>query len=150
MNRLAQPARGESLCESCRRPWFGSVAYCPYCGRKPSFTAISQQPAEQMLAMPAQPAVEWDSPAPSQPDRTASTFLFKTVVAGVSALLLLWVAIELPATRANQKASPQLAVSTSGIAAPVPPRTETVAPPQPSRSPLCSAASEAAGLCKSP
>jgi hypothetical protein len=23
-----------AMCDACRRPWFGSVAYCPYCGLK--------------------------------------------------------------------------------------------------------------------
>jgi len=31
---LAQTPPGESLCEFCNRPWFGQVAYCPYCGRQ--------------------------------------------------------------------------------------------------------------------
>lgn len=45
MNQLPQSARGEILCRSCGRQWFGSVAYCPYCGRKPSFT--TQQPDDR-------------------------------------------------------------------------------------------------------
>ena len=64
MDKLAQSARGESQCEFCGRPWFGLVAYCPYCGRKPSFTTINQEPddrpqsdeasaVDQNLRMPA-------------------------------------------------------------------------------------------------
>jgi hypothetical protein len=44
MNELARSAGGQSLCESCGRLWFGSVAYCPYCGRKPKFRTIRQEP----------------------------------------------------------------------------------------------------------
>lgn len=35
MNELAQPAREGIECGFCRRPLFGLVAYCPYCGCKP-------------------------------------------------------------------------------------------------------------------
>jgi hypothetical protein len=42
-NKLAQAAQGERLCGSCGQPWFGSVAYCPYCG-KPSFAPANRQP----------------------------------------------------------------------------------------------------------
>jgi len=98
--------------------------------------------------MPAGEPVEWDRPTPSQLNRTASTLLFKTVAAGVSALLLLWVVVNLPAPRTNEGAS--LQPSSSAAQAPsIPPRTETVAPPQSNRSSQCSAAHEAAGLCKS-
>ena len=41
-HKLDQPARRENRCGSCGRPWFGLVAYCPYCGREPGFTKISQ------------------------------------------------------------------------------------------------------------
>jgi hypothetical protein len=42
-NEWARSAQGESLCGSCSQPWFGSVAYCPYCG-KPSFASTNRQP----------------------------------------------------------------------------------------------------------
>jgi len=161
MTESAQPARGVSLCEFCRRPWFGLVAYCPYCGRKPScFTAISQEPddcpqIEEALA-------SGQRPTPSQLNKPALTLLFKTVVAGVSALLLFWMVVKLPAPRTNEAASPQLPISTSNIASPmrgpstsaaqvpsIPLRTDTAVPPQSNRRSLCSVANEAAGLCKS-
>lgn len=166
-NKLAQSARGESVCGFCRRPWFGLVAYCPYCGRKPSFTTINQEPDDRPQSDEAVPIsgkkspVERDRPTPSQLNKTALALLFKTVVAGVSALLLFWMVVKLPAPKTNEGASPQLPISTSGIASPrlgpstsaaqvpsIPRRTDTKVPPQSNRS-LCSVANEAAGLCKS-
>jgi hypothetical protein len=47
INNLAQSARGESVCGFCGRRWFGLVAYCPYCGRKPSFPTINQEPDDR-------------------------------------------------------------------------------------------------------
>lgn len=47
MHELARSAGGQSLCESCGRLWFGSVAYCPYCGRKPNFRTIRQEPGDR-------------------------------------------------------------------------------------------------------
>jgi len=248
-DNLAQPARVESRCEFCRRPWFGSVAYCPYCGRKPGFLTIIPEPDDRlpidepssagpaMLLTPAgkqhgQKAESADKetrktplegvpvlgalrpgeqkgpaqkgPAPPQSDRKASTLLFKTAIAGVGALLLFWILVKSPSTTTSEKSSPELPVSTSGTvsprqspptsaaavpsipprtdtaaappptsaaavpsipprtdtaapppptsAAPVPsiaPRTDSAAPPQTNRKSLCSAAHEAAGLCKS-
>ena len=105
---------------------------------------------------------ERNRPAPSQLNRTALTLLFKTVVAGIGALLLFWMVVKLTATKTNDGASPQLPISTSGIASPsqgpstsavqVPPiplRTDTAVPPQTNRRSLCSVANETAGLCKS-
>jgi hypothetical protein len=250
-NNLAQSARGESLCRFCGRQWFGSVAYCPYCGRKPGLTTQEPDVRPQIdealaggqgpLGMPAgelqwqdpksarkeprgtpwrvtgslprwlhavrqshvrdrsplrqmdpesvaplqgvpisgeTPPGKRDRPTPSQLNKTASTLLFTTVVAGVCGLLLLWMLVKLLAPKTNEGASPQLPVSSSGIASPrpgpstsaaqvpsIPPRTDTAVPaadpavrqqergaaqaaPQSNRS-LCSVASEAAGLCKS-
>jgi hypothetical protein len=198
MNKLAQSARGENLCEFCGRLWFGPVAYCPYCGHKSSFTTISQEPddrlqsgeasasgqitlgmrAGEMAKSPRKESRgtplqgvpvsgetlpgERNRPAPSQSNKTALTLLFKTVVAGVSALLLLWMVVKLPGSKTNEGASPQLPISTSGIASPrwgpstntaqvpsVPLRTDTAVPPQSNRRSLCSVANETAGLCKS-
>jgi hypothetical protein len=56
MNQLAQPARAETLCEFCGRPWFGLVAYCPYCGRKASFTMISPEPDDRLQMDEALPS----------------------------------------------------------------------------------------------
>ena len=102
-----------------------------------------------------------DKAAASKSNTRASTLLYKTAVAGVSALLLVWMGLKLLAPKTNEGASAQVPISASGIApatraastsAPqVPPssvRTET-AVPQPSNRSLCSAANEAAGLCKS-
>ena len=32
-NELTRSAQGVSSCGFCSQPWFGSVAYCPYCGK---------------------------------------------------------------------------------------------------------------------
>jgi hypothetical protein len=198
MNALAQSARAESLCEFCGRPWFGLVAYCPYCGRKPGFPTINKEPDDRFQtegASASRPGALWrpagelhrqgaksprkeppgmplrgapvigqPQPSPAERNRptaarlnkTALTLLFKAVVAGVGALLLLW-----PAPNTNEGASPQLPVTTSGAyprrgpattAAPVPSiplRTDSSVPPQSNRTPLCSVAHATAGLCKS-
>jgi len=47
MDKTAQSTRGASLCEYCRRPWFGLVAYCPYCGHPTSVTTINQDSADR-------------------------------------------------------------------------------------------------------
>ena len=180
MNELARLVRVESLCGFCRRPWFGLVAYCPYCGRKPSFMTINRElddrpPGVEILAsgqgtlgMPAGEPIpsknlpaERDRSSPAQLNKTALTLLFKTVVAGVSALLLVWMVVKPLAPRTNEVAPPQLPISTSRIAPPrlgpstsaaqapsIPLRADTAAPPRSNRS-LCSVANEAAGLCKS-
>ena len=146
-NKLDQPARSEKRCGSCGRPWFGLVAYCPYCGREPGFTKISQEPR--------------DRPQSDKPEREPlGTLLFKAAVVAIGALLL-WMA-DKPAPKSDEGASAQ-PTATSAIASPgagaglppggaqlpsVPPPVEAAVPP-PSNSPLCSVASEMAGLCKS-
>jgi hypothetical protein len=204
MNQLARSARSESVvCEFCARPWFGLVAYCPYCGRKPScFTTMKQEPDDRLRIDEALPSgqailgmpvgelpylevkpprqepretplqsvplsgetlpVKWDRPAPSQLNRTASTLLFKTVVAGVSALLVFWLLVKLPAPKPNEGTSAQLPISTSGIASPgpgpstsaaqvpsIPLPTDNAVPARSNKRSLCSVAHETAGLCKS-
>lgn len=159
-DKLDQPAPGESLCGYCRRPWFGLVAYCPYCGRKPNFTTVSQEPDDR----PQGDEALSERPPPSQLklNKKASTHLFETVVAGVAALLLFWMVAKLPAPKINEAASsPQLPISTSDIASSrrvpstsaaqvpvIPARTDGAVPPRSSRLP-CSVAHERAGLCKS-
>jgi hypothetical protein len=185
MHQLAQSARSESvLCEFCRRPWFGLVAYCPYCGRMSScFTTMNQQPdghfqsdvalanGQASLGMPAGQLqrqastdlpVEANRPAPSQFNKIKSALplLLKTAAAGITVLLLFWMVVKLPAPKTNERATPQLPISTSGIASPnqrpptsaaqqpsIPLRTDTPVPPN--RTTLCSLAHETAGLCKS-
>jgi hypothetical protein len=178
-------ARGESQCEYCGRPWFGLVAYCPYCGRKPSFTTISKGPddrvegdaalaGEQSTAgMPAgelqrqeakSPAGEphRQEPKPPRKEPRATPLPFKALAAGVSVLLLSWMAVKLPAPKTTEVASPQPPISPSGIASPkpsasttaaqvpsIPPRTAAAVPPKPVNRSLCSVANEAVGLCKS-
>jgi hypothetical protein len=34
MNTAHVTPQVTAMCDACRRPWFGSVAYCPYCGLK--------------------------------------------------------------------------------------------------------------------
>ena len=166
-------ARGESQCRSCGRPWFGSVAYCPYCGRKPSFTTINQDPGDRIQgdaavasgpATSGMPAVELHRPQPISPRKEprGTPLLFKALAAGVGVLLLLWVALKPPAPKTTEPASPQLPISAPGIASPrpaaptsaaqvpsIPPRTGAAVPSKPIGRLLCSEANEAQGLCKS-
>lgn len=233
LQEMAQSAQSESLCGHCGRPWFGVVAYCPYCGRKPGFA--TQAPGERpqrdqalasgTLGMPAgalpgqdpgpppqepratpgrvtgstpqrphaarhgpvrdhsisrQMGAEsvtplqvvpvsgetlpltGDRPAASRLNRAALTLLFKTVAAGLSALLLFWMVVKLLAPTTNEGAPPQLKISASGIVSPgpapstsaahvpsIPRRTGAAVPAPSSRRSLCSVAHETAGLCKS-
>jgi hypothetical protein len=192
-NELARPARVGSACGFCGRPLFGAVAYCPYCGRKPSFTAIGDEVLESGTATRGMPAGglhrpearpprkepratpvqgvpilgslpgERDSATPSQLNKTTVTLLFKIAAIGVSALLLFWMAVKLPGLMTHEGASPRLPISSSGVVSPmgspstsaaqktppVPQGTDIAPPPQANRRSLCSAAHEAAGLCKS-
>lgn len=122
--------------------------------------------ASRRRPLPSPPAFDQDLPtgrdaaAPSQMTRTRLVLLF-TIAAGIGALLF-WMLVKLPAPRTNVGASPQPPISAPAVAPPrpspvpsaaqapsVPARTDTAAPPQSNRSPLCSPASERAGLCKS-
>ncbi len=181
MNEPAQSAQGgESACGCCGRPWFGLVAYCPYCGRKSSLTTNQKRehrpPSDKATAsgpgtsqtQAGAPQRQEPNPPSKEPGGTppqgvpvpASTHRFKTVAAGVSVLLLLWMAVKLFAPGTNDAASPQLPISTSGIASPgpvpatsaaqvpsIPRRAGNAVPSQSNRS-LCSVANETAGLCK--
>jgi hypothetical protein len=179
MNMSAPSERDERLCGYCRRPWFGWVAYCPYCGREASFATINQEPDDrpqgdeavasrqgtlgtttgELPVFDKNISVERDRPVPSQLSKTASALLFKILVAGVTALLLLWMMGKLLAPKPNEGASPHPPIATSGIAPPtrgpltsatqvpsIPRRTESAVPPRSSKPP-CSVAHEAAGLC---
>src|SRR3954469_15555382 len=79
MNNLT-PAGRERVCQFCARPWFGSVAYCPYCGQKRSLAALDQPrqesahegpPAatqEESLRMPAvEPGFHETEPTRKEP-----------------------------------------------------------------------------------
>jgi hypothetical protein len=125
---VVQSARGESQCIFCHRPWFGLVAYCPYCGRRISFRTISQGPdyrpprevaseREDLRRQAGELPVEPDRPArPLSKTTPALTLLLKTVVVGVSALLMLWIGIELLASRTNETSSAQKPILNSDIA----------------------------------
>lgn len=157
MNKWAQSARGENLCGYCLRPWFGLVAYCPYCGRKPSFVTISQEPDDLLQLDKAVASGQGTLEMPT--GELPWALLFKTVIAGVTALLLLWIVPKLLAPKTSEEASPPPPIASSGIASPahgpltsaaqapsMPVRTERAAPPRSSKPP-CSAAHQAAGLC---
>lgn len=135
---VTEPVRSGSPCAFCGRPWFGRVAYCPYCGRKPGARPAGPR---QALATPAPNAT-----TPLRRDGKGSAFLVKTVLALVGALLVLWVALKPLAPSTGQKAAPAPAIATPAPA--IPPRAAAAAPPKSNRS-LCSQASEAVGLCKS-
>jgi hypothetical protein len=174
MNKLAQAASIESQCAFCGRPWFGFVAYCPYCGREHSFTKIDQEPDESPRS--DEPRTEPRGPLGEEPRKKPRKPLpVKAAIAAVSALLLLWIVVKAPAPKADEGASPH-AISASSIPSPgagppasaaqvpsvqvpavqapsvqarsIPQRTEASVPPPSNRS-LCSVASETAGLCKS-
>jgi hypothetical protein len=175
----AAAAQDDTLCEFCGRISVGLVAYCPHCGHKSSSATISQErddrpQSEEALAsgqgtlgmkkplgkplqgMPISGEAlsgERNKPAPSQLSKTALPVLFKTAVAGLSVLLLFWMLVKLAGPKTSEEASPQLPISTSGIASPRPGPSTSAAqvpiPPQPNRRPLCSVVHETAGLCKS-
>lgn len=162
MNTLTQSPDADNLCEYCRRPWFGLVAFCPYCGREPRFGAVNRQPH----GLPgSEVAIALRQENPGLPTgRTASPILFKTViagvVAGVIALVLVWVVAKLLASRTSEEASPYPLAPASAIdSSPRIPltsaadassvlRTERPVAPRSSRSP-CSVAHQTAGLCTS-
>jgi hypothetical protein len=181
MNEPAQSARGrESACGFCGRPWFGLVAYCPYCGRKANITTSQRREhrppsdkatgsgPENLQTQAGAPRRQKANPPSKEPGGKplqgapvpASTHRLKTVAAGVSVLLLLWMAVKLFTPGTNEEASPKPPITTSGIASPrpvpatsaaqvpsIPRRTGNAVPSQSNRS-LCSVANEAAGLCK--
>jgi hypothetical protein len=95
MNESPQPARGEILCTSCGRQWFGSVAYCPYCGRKPSFT--TQQPDDRPQGDKAlageqetvgMPAGELHWPIPESPRKSISRHMDAESIAPLQSVLI--------------------------------------------------------------
>lgn len=138
MDPVTEPVHSGSPCAFCGRPWFGRVAYCPYCGRQPGARPAGPRHA---VAMPAP-----NARTPLQRNRKSSALLLKTVLALVGALLVLWVALKPLAPRTGQEAAPAPVIATPAPA--IPPRAAAAAPPRSNRS-LCSEASEAVGLCKS-
>ena len=132
----------ERVCGYCRRPWFGLVAYCPYCGRKPSLATANQELDERHQ-------INEPLASDQRPSEIPSTHLVQTVVAAVGALLLFWMVVKLPGSNTNDSASPQLRISNAAQVPSTSLRTESAAPaPPPKTRSLCSVASEAAGLCK--
>ena len=107
MNKLAQSVQSVSQCGFCGRPWFGLVAYCPYCGREPSFAKINQEPDDRPQSDERD---ESESDEPRKKPR--GPLLVKTAIAGLSALLLLWIVVKAPAPKTDEGASPH-AISTS-------------------------------------
>jgi hypothetical protein len=116
MNKLAQGVQSVSQCEFCGQPWFGLVAYCPYCGREPSFAKIDQEPDDRPLSD------ESDEPR----KKSRGSLLVKTAIAGVSALLLLWIVVKAPAPKSDEGASPHATTSSMGAG---PPTSAAQVPP---------------------
>lgn len=170
-------ARGPIACEFCARPWFGLVAYCPYCGRKPSFTMINQESDDLLqrshreeAAPPADvpgegpprgvplaaddPPMERANPVGSRRGKKSPRLLFTAAIVGASALLVLWSGAKLLAPSASVGQVPSTPQHPSAELSSSPSRTATPVPstgtlvPSPSPRSLCSAASEQAGLCK--
>lgn len=201
----AGSGRSHANCAFCGQPWFGDVAYCPYCGRPsaaaPVGAAASAPPATPAPAPRPQrgsaalaPAAARRALARADPPGSHSKPAWKLLVTAATALLFVGIVMELAPT-AGDKAQPQATAGaplpgTAGdspspgsdrVAAPgatpalalvprgrgvseniahapgtlpVPPRAglarggrpRASAPPAAHRS-LCSAASEAAGLC---
>jgi hypothetical protein len=79
MTALDQPARVERQCGFCARPWFGMVAYCPYCGRMPGPAITDSKPevgltsgetlaSDTTLALPSgELPLQGPSPPPKEP-----------------------------------------------------------------------------------
>jgi hypothetical protein len=133
---------GEIQCGYCRRPWFGPVDFCPYCGRTPSFAVRMRM--EHAPVLEQNIAVERDVTGPVPPSPAASPLLSKLVPAGVIALVLLWGVVQLLSLHTGEEASNHVPAATATLAV-----AQPRAPPQTSTSP-CSAAHQAAGLCTSP
>ena len=136
----------DTSCGYCRRPWFGVVDYCPYCGRKPAF--VIAMPAGRLPVISETIEFEQDSTATPQLGKTASPLLFKALSAGVIALMLLWMVVKLFASGTGEEASPTPPAPALAIAPAAVLRTENPVPLRPGKSP-CSAAHQAAGLCTS-
>lgn len=169
---VAGPAAAQRACESCHREWFGPVAYCPYCGRMPGSAngAGGDRPTipPEMKAAPPRPAAisgETSPPgtaAPSPMHRRSIELLATLLVAAVTALLL-WIVIGPSASGPGKAVPPRMAARPDDaaggapskesaqvrpIARPAHPAVPAVPAPAEKRV-LCSAAHEAAGLCKS-
>jgi hypothetical protein len=158
MNDLIQPRDAGNLCAYCRRPWFGLVAFCPFCGREPRFRAVDRQP---FGTSGSDVATTLRLESPNLPTaRTASPLFFRTVAAGLIASVLVWMVAWLLASGTGREASPYPPAPTEAIAFPRPialtsaaeassvPRTERPVLPRSGRWP-CSAAHHRAGLCTS-
>lgn len=135
MTNLDRSARAASLCEFCGRPWFGVVAYCPYCGRSPGS-------GQEVLGLIAGEMQTLDR---SQVEKKAFSLSLRIFAAAASALLLLWMVAKPPMPESAPPASAAPAVP-AAPAVSISPRLDTAVAPPSSRS-LCSVAHEKAGLC---
>lgn len=124
---LAPSGPGASACEFCLRPWFGLVTYCPYCGHKPAVKTAHQEPQavpEKALPPVQEPPVHADAAAPPE-SNSGSSIVFKIAVAGLTALLVLWIAMRFLAPRAGEGVLPQPAMSTLPITPSAPDTTSS-------------------------
>ncbi|WP_427911480.1 hypothetical protein ACPWT1_12335 [Ramlibacter sp. MMS24-I3-19] len=151
-------------CGQCGRAWFGEVDYCPYCGQRSTVAAANPRADARPAAPPqaAVPPVQEHEPATAAGPLADEPSLawklpWKPIVAIAAALAAGVIALlDLPAlTTGGRVVAPQAAElrAPGAVAPPVaepqrPPLQQppSPAPPAPRRS-LCSAASEAAGLC---
>ena len=138
-----EPARSpgsQAHCGACGKAWFGDVAYCPYCGQK-SASAPTQARA--------------DAPQEGRAPRMRWKARRKPLAAVAAVLLVVAIAASDLAVTSDRAGPPgaqeaPLPATTAVIEAPVPPAPPApqAPPPAPPRNrSLCSAASEAAGLC---
>jgi len=158
-----QPQTGESkptkarrkACGACGRPWFGMVAFCPYCGRETS--QITEEPATAQpapsapitYAVPEPATAQAPQPLPQDDRQQAAaaaaapgaaprrkpfmTPLVKGVLAGVVAVVVVWTGILLMPIGAGKQPSAKLAPPPAAAPAPVPaaPREVARAPTRP-------------------
>jgi hypothetical protein len=121
INKLAQLASNESQCGFCGQPWFGLVAYCPYCGREPGFAKINQEPDDH-------PQSDESNESDEPRKKSRVPLLVKTAIAGVSVLLLLWIVLKAPAPKTDEAASPHATTSSMGAGPPTTPTSAAQGP----------------------
>lgn len=162
--------RAKANCGACGQPWFGDVAYCPYCGHDASAPA-------PRAPVPRAPAIA-SSTAQKPPSARRWTSWWKPMAAAAVMAVVVIGVQELSITRdrpdvpvaipANVRAPAKADVAATAPAVPAhtrspsqaqapaaepPPRADrNPAPPQAPATPaapssLCSAANHAAGLC---
>ena len=171
------PRRAKANCGFCGQAWFGDVAYCPYCGRPSAGASADTgaQPPPEGTVVPGLEQEPGGSAASARTPQERAEWNIVLALAAALALVAIGVREIVITPRDGAGPRPAPAPVTAAMKAPpapdrgafastaqarpvepVAPRADVEpsprpqapqpAPPAPRRS-LCSAASEAAGLC---